>query len=190
MGWVGGSRSTALLREAALLFHWAENRLILICAEQIRDRDNWGADWLSRQEIQPGEWCLNWRSFEEIVRQFRTLEVYLFASHLNHQLPRFFLRYYHFRVEAMYTLTLPWLSGLLYAFPPIPLIPKVIRKIKQQRARIILVAPWWSKRLWLSMLHVMSVHSPLHLTPSADFILHPHPQRLHLTAWLLNEDNC
>lgn len=75
-------------------------------------------------------------------------------------------------------LTSLWPAGLLYAFPPIPLLPKVVRRIRQQRALVILVAPWWLRRLWFSALHAMSVQDPLHLEPLEDLlhqgpVLHP-----------------
>lgn len=38
----GGSKSTALYKEAVLLFHWAEWWLVLIRVEHIRGRDNRG----------------------------------------------------------------------------------------------------------------------------------------------------
>ncbi|KAJ1204843.1 hypothetical protein NDU88_000281 [Pleurodeles waltl] len=40
-----------------------------------------------------------------------------------------------------------WNSGLLYTFPPIPLLPRVLKKIRQDRAQVILVAPDWARRV-------------------------------------------
>lgn len=190
-----GSRSTTVHKEATLLFHWAEKHLASIHAEHIRGRDNLGADWLSRQDILAGGWALNRDVFKEIVNSLGNPKVDLFASAHNCQLPRFFSRYHHPQAEGMNALTSPWPSGLLYAFPPIRLFPKVIRKIRQQRVRLILVAPWWPRRPWFLSLHVMSVRDPIRLPQSGNLlhqgpVLHPHPRKLQLTTWLLNGDNC
>lgn len=45
--------------------------------------------------------------------QFGSLEVDLFASHLNCQVPRFFTQYLHLRAEAIDALTSPWPQGIL-----------------------------------------------------------------------------
>ena len=35
---------------------------------------------------------------------------------------------------------LDWGSGFLYAFPPLPLLPRVLKKIRKDQAQVILVA--------------------------------------------------
>lgn len=52
---------------------------------------------------------------------------------------------------------LPWVGAhvrLIYAFPPIPLIHKVLIKIKHNKANMILIAPTWPQQQqhWFSML--------------------------------------
>lgn len=42
----------------------------------------------------------------------------------------------------------PWPSGLRYAFPPLPLILAVIRKVLVERVEVLLVAPHWPRCLW------------------------------------------
>lgn len=115
------------------------------------------------------------------------------GSPTNYQVPRYFTRYYHQGAEATDALMSPWPQGLLYVFPPIPLIPKVLRKVRLLKAVIILVAPRWPRHPWFFMLQSMSVRTPLDLPLFPDIltqgqIWHPEPERLHLTAWKLKGD--
>ena len=48
-----------------------------------------------------------------------------------------------------------------YLFPPVPLLPKVIRKIKDQRIRVILVCPQWPTALWWGLMMDMMVEPPM-----------------------------
>ncbi len=45
-----------------------------------------------------------------------------------------------------------WPNLLLYAFPLIALIPQVIRRIREQKHRVLLVAPLWRNQHWFSEL--------------------------------------
>ena len=141
----GGSRSTALRRDAARILRWAESHLLSLRAEHIQGIQNTMADWLSRQTIQEGEWALNKQIFREITQRFGCPEIDLFANNINKQVERFWSRFPHREAEATDTLMTPWPKMLLYAFPPTPLIPRVLRKIQQHRAEVILVAPYWPR---------------------------------------------
>lgn len=186
---VGGVRSSALHKEAITLFHWAESRLLSIQTEHIKGQDNIQADWLNCKDVHPGELSLKREVFAEIVAHFGHPDVDLLASHENHQVPQFFVRYYHPRVEGLDALT----SGLAprspICVPPIPLIPKVIRNIREQKSKVILMAPWWPHRPWFSVLLQLVRGNPLRLHPSSDMlhqgpIFHPHPHRLLLLLFL------
>ena len=50
----------------------------------------------------------------------------------------------------------PW-DPVTYLFPPVPLLPKVIRKIKDQKIRVILVCPQWPLALWWGLVMEMMV---------------------------------
>ncbi|XP_029770325.1 glypican-1-like, partial [Terrapene carolina triunguis] len=43
---------------------------------------------------------------------------------------------------------LNWSGPLMYAFPPFPLIGRVLQKVKSDGARIILIAPDWARQHW------------------------------------------
>lgn len=172
---------------------WAEFHVQAIRAEHVRGIDNIQADWLSRETISQGDWTLHRTAFNLLISHFGHPEIDLFASHQNRQVPRFYTRYFHPEAEGLDALTSPWPATLLYAFPPIPLLPRVIRLIIQQKANVILVAPWWPRRPWFSMIQQLAIRPPvplpqLHNLLSQGPILHPDPHRLRLTGWRLNGD--
>lgn len=156
------------------LFRWVESHIRSIRAEHVKGVDNVQVDWLSRKTMDPGEWALKRELFQCIAARFGHLSVDLFAPTLNHQVPKFYTRYHHLQVTSQ------WPPGLLYAFPPIPLLPKVVRKLKGHRASIILVAPDWLRQPWFSTLQQLSQAKPLRLSFSPDMLTqgpvwHPHP---------------
>ena len=50
-----------------------------------------------------------------------------------------------------------------YLFPPVPLLPKVVRLIKDQRIRAVLVCPQWPSALWWGLMAEMMVEPPMEL---------------------------
>jgi hypothetical protein len=84
-------------------------------------------------------------------------------------------------------------SGLeAYAFPPLPLLERVLRKVELEKPRLILVAPFWPTLTWFPDLLRMAKEEPLpldlgprdRLQPRSG-ILHGNPGFLHLHAWRL-----
>lgn len=114
----------------------------------------------------------------------------LFASRDNAHLPPFFARYPCPQAEGVDALSSPWPSGLLYASPPLLLLPRLIRKILTEQADVIFVAPHWPHRAWFADLLKLSVGRPWwipedRIALSQAVILHPEPQWLQLTTWCL-----
>ncbi len=85
-----------------------------------------------------------------------------------------------------------WPNLLLYAFPPIALIPQVIRRIREQKHRLLLVAPLWRNQLWFSELARLLTAAlwpiPLRqdLSQANGMIWHPHPDLWALHLWPLD----
>lgn len=59
-----------------------------------------------------------------------------------------------------------WPSHLLYTFPPVTLVLRVIRKLKWEKATLILIAPAWPRKYWYMDLQQLSVQSPIFLSIS------------------------
>ena len=72
-------------------------------------------------------------------------------------------------------------------------IPRMLQKVRQDRATVPLIAPWWPKRTWFLVMITLVVGYPRTLPVRRDVIsqpipgtLHPRPSALHLTAWPLS----
>ncbi|KAL8565034.1 hypothetical protein ACOMHN_003410 [Nucella lapillus] len=88
-------------------------------------------------------------------------------------------------------LSIPWRGILGYAYPPFPLLPKVLRKARLEQAELLL-SPRWPAQPWFSDLLTLTSYPPIQLTPRRDLlrqprsgICHPNPSLLHLHAWRL-----
>ena len=80
---------------------------------------------------------------------------------------------------------------VVYVFPPLAILHNVLHKIRQDRARAILIAPRWPRRGWYSQILDMLVEVPLELSSLYNMLsqhgaLHPDPDFLELVAWKLS----
>ncbi|XP_077144645.1 uncharacterized protein LOC143807216 [Ranitomeya variabilis] len=133
----GGTRSTQAMREVSHIVHW-----VVLSTVHIPGVDNWEADFLRRQGIDSGEWSLHPEIFRQICRHWGTSDVDLMASHFNAKVSNFMARTHDPRSLGADALVQDWTQfQLLYIFPPLPLISRVVRKIKQEGVPTILIAP-------------------------------------------------
>lgn len=139
----GGTQSKPLMDESSRLLTWVERHVISLTAQRISGAINVRADWLSRTQIDHSEWYLHPAVFHELSHRFGHPILDLFPHPNNTQLPHFFSRFSCPDAEGVDALGIPWPSGLLYAFPPLLLILRLIRKILAERADILLVAAHW-----------------------------------------------
>ena len=81
-----------------------------------------------------------------------------------------------------------WPEGLLYGFPPLPLIPHVLNRVAQGRYKVLFVAPRWPARHWFPILPRLVHGQPWPLPVRADLLSQAKGQIWHprqLWAWLL-----
>lgn len=83
------------------------------------------ADWHIWQRLLEVEWQLNCRVFL-VVQKFRLSVVDLFTTRESAQGPRFFAQTSQPGAEAVDALQCPWPEELLYAFPQVALMQRVI----------------------------------------------------------------
>ncbi|XP_077127812.1 uncharacterized protein LOC143783289 [Ranitomeya variabilis] len=187
----GGTRSGSLMTIAGEIFQFAETHLTSLTALHIRGVENTKADYLSRNRLRQGEWSLNRTVFRLITRAWGVPQIDLFATRGNRQVERFASLNSMDHPDMLDSLHHPWNFKLAYAFPPMSLIPLVIRKIRRERARVILIAPFWPKRPWFSCLQSMCLCDPWILPLDRELLFqgpffHPQVKGLHLTAWNLS----
>ena len=111
------------------------------------------ADARSRIFHDPTEWSLADYAFQDIVRMLGNPDIDLFASRLNFKCNLYCswepdpLAY---KVDAF---SLDWSKfGLCYAFPPFNLIAKVIKKMTEDKAELLLIAPAWNTQIWYPLI--------------------------------------
>ncbi len=93
---------------------------------------NQEADMLSRNNVSSEEWTLHPLAVHRIWEIFGKAWVDLFASKDNSHCPIFFTR-------STDALAHEWPSLPLYAFPPVALLPQVLRQVREQRHKLILI---------------------------------------------------
>ncbi len=193
----GGTRSQGLARLALSLWDWCLRRGITLSAEHLPGVENLAADRESRLIRTTAEWKLKSEVFQELMDSAGPCRVDLFAIRLNAQLKRYIS--WHPEPFAMATdaFQVKW-SGLMgYAFPPFALIGKCLRKLRQERSTILLIAPVWPAQPWYAGLLELFIQVPILLPIQQDLLKDPfgrnHPLmaqgQLQLAAWRLSGDN-
>ncbi|XP_075201274.1 uncharacterized protein LOC142303624 [Anomaloglossus baeobatrachus] len=166
----GGSCHPPLQALALQIFQWAERSVLSISAVHLRGSDNHLADFMSRRMIDPSDWELKDSVFQDLVRRWGKPQVDLFASRTNAKLEVFFSLNPRDVPAAIDAMAQPWSMGLVYAFPPLPLLPRVLRKIQPDGVHVIIIAPFWPKRSWFSLLRNLAVGDPVLLPLMGDLL--------------------
>lgn len=158
----GGVHSAALLAMAENLWSWASEHLQSLRALHIPGIENRGADLMSRGGPLEDEWRLQPEVVQQIWTRFGRATVDLFANRSNTHCPHWFSLdpqdHPPLGVDAF--AHAPWPRGLLYAFPPLRLIPQLLERVRVERLRVILVAPDRRSAPWYAELTAMMATSP------------------------------
>ena len=183
----GGLRSRSLHALAQELTLWCDVHLRSIRASHVPGILNKGADLLSRGKCHYAEWSLHDAVATQLWDRFGQPLVDLFASEENAKCPRFFSMTGQGSL-GLDALAHDWPEGLLYAFPPLSLIPPVLERVRTQGLSVILIAPGWGS--WRSEITPLLYDRPWKLplrrdllTQAGGEIFHPRPGDLDLWAW-------
>ncbi|KAJ1198714.1 hypothetical protein NDU88_002553 [Pleurodeles waltl] len=166
----GGVGSWTLCQEALRLWTWLEQQGRTLVVQHLAGSLNARADELSRKCLEDHEWCLHPEVAQGLFQQWGEPWLDLFASAENAQCQQFCTLEFPRGLSLGDDFRRKWSSGLLYAFPPIPLLPRVLKKIKSDRAQVILVAPDWARRVWYPELLKMSIGPSIRLPLREDLL--------------------
>ena len=194
---MGGTRSPVLSRLAIQLWRWCLERNLSITAEYLPGVDNCVADEESRAVQSTSEWQLHHPTFQQILATLGSCNIDLFATRLNAQLRQFVSWRPDPDAVGTDALQFLWSNWEGYAFPPFCLIGRCIKKIREDGATLIMVAPVWRSQPWYPALLELLVDFPL-ILPGIQMLLtdpfnNPHPLittgQLQLAAWKLSGIN-
>ncbi|KAI2663788.1 ORF V: Enzymatic polyprotein [Labeo rohita] len=181
----GGLSSRLLFTLVKDLLEWAQCNLASLRAVHVPGKLNQGADMLSRSNVPSGEWMLHPQTVQKIWEVFGKAEVDLFASKDNSHC----LIYFSKERDA---LAHDWPNLLLYAFPPTSLIPQILKRVREQRHKLLLVAPLWRTQPWFPELCQLLCAAPWPIPLRRDLlsqangaIWHPQPNLWALHLWLV-----
>ena len=146
-----GGRKPLLNELVKQLWHWCADRNIWISAFYIPGRLNTRADELSRMKKKCNEdmeWALVAEVFNKIEQRMGYSDIDLFASAKNHKITQFISYMPEKGAVAVNAFSVTWNYALHFAFPPFSIIGRVIQKLCEDNAELILVAPLFPSQPW------------------------------------------
>ena len=194
----GGARSKSLSLRTEHLLLWCQARNITLSAKHVPGKINILADSLSRaHSVIHTEWTLAHSALKPVWKAWHTPHVDLFATRFSHRLPTYVSPVPDPNALAVDAFAISWRNLVSYAFPPFPVLGKVLRKAREDQAAIILIAPRWPAQPWYPDLLLLSHVPPLKLRIGPRSLLQPrsgiphgNPGMLDLHAWLLCGNLC
>jgi hypothetical protein len=181
---------------ARQIWEWCLLRGISFFAIHLPGRLNGIADFHSRHFSDSSDWKLATGVVKSLLDHWPGAQFDLFASRTNNQLPRYFSWRPDPGATAIDAIAQSWLHLFGYAFPPFALIGRVLCKMRQDRAELILIAPWWPSQTWWPNLVESAIDLQIRIAPRSGLLLNAegveHPltrdRSLILSAWRVSGD--
>jgi hypothetical protein len=170
---MGGSKSRKCNDLAFELWQWCIDRDIWVSSSHIAGTANIAADKASRNFNDRIEWQLDTNLFNQITDWLFCPNIDLFASRLNSQLTRYVSWKPDRGAEAFDAFSLDWSTEPFYAFPPFRLIGDCMRKIAEDEAECLLIAPVWPTQFWFTDILYLLCDSPILLPYRTDILMLP-----------------
>lgn len=156
------------------IWSWCEKRNILVYASYIPSKENTIADEQSRILRVESEYTLHSSIYSDIISCFGRPSIDLFASRVNKKCKIYVSWLKDPGALTSDAFTLKWEKSLFfYAFPPFPLIGRILKKIIEDRSIGILVVPYWPNSSWFSLFLRLCSQKPIIFEPSKQLLLSP-----------------
>jgi len=190
----GGTKSRSLTQLSTEMLLWAEKANIVVQVKHVPGQLNVLADLLSRKDqVLPTEWSLHPEVALKIWKLWGKPHIDLFATHLNAKCVTFVAPVHLPGAWDIDAMSMNWEGMWAYAYPPTPLLSKVIQKILSENCLIVLIAPFWPAQSWFPSLVNLAIDHPRKLPQFGNKLLkQPHINKYHqaletlqLHAWLL-----
>ena len=158
---MGRTCSPKLLQVAKETWDYLLVNVVAVTAEYFPSSLNIQADWQSRNHRDSSDWKSNPKIFSQIAKIRGIPQIDLFASRLNHQLPKHMSWHPDPGSCSVDSFQHSWRNLSGYAFPPIFLIGKVFAKVRKDQSLFLIVTPAWQTQPWYATLLAMSVQNPI-----------------------------
>lgn len=159
---MGGTVSTRCNEVAKEIWDWCIERRIWLSASHIPGRTNVEADLASRKFDDRTEWQLKPKLFSDTIQRFKAqVNIDLFATRLNAQLPRYVAWQPDPSAEHIDAFTLNWSRFNAYLFPPFSLVNRCVQKIALDGAKCLIIVPLWPNQCWFTPLMDILIDYPL-----------------------------
>jgi hypothetical protein len=156
----GGTHSPSLSAIALELWSHVLKIRSWVTATHIPGILNVDADTASRQFNPRVEWTLDSQIFQKIVDRFYLPEVDLFASRLTHQVESYVSRFPYPGAIAVDAFLQDWSRWKSFIHRPVNLLLRVVKKIRDEGASALVIAPNWPNVPWYPQLAQMLVDTP------------------------------
>ena len=184
----GGTVSRALCLLTSCLLRWTESFDVHIDARYLPGQNTVLADVLSRRgQVVGTEWSLHPQVARSLLRAWGNPSIDLFAMCLNAKLTLYCSLVPDPQAIFEDAFRHPWDDLDLYAFPPFPLIGRVIAHVRESsRVAMTLVAPLWPEEEWFADLLLLLTQPPLTLPWWDSLLRQPHCNLFHQGIHALN----
>ena len=170
----GGCKSMQCNRLACKIWKWCNDRQIYISAAHIPGKDNIEADFLSRNQDSSTEWSLSKTSFEAIIDHFGVAPtIDAFASRINNKVHKFVAWKPDPLAFGIDIFLQPLGHEFFWAFPPFNQIGKFLKKVREEGADGIIIAPNWPSQVYYSNLLSLLVDFPIMIRWRPGLLLNP-----------------
>ncbi|MEL7079416.1 MAG: reverse transcriptase domain-containing protein [Cyanobacteria bacterium J06582_2] len=147
----GGSRSPILNKILIKIFDLQIQKSWHFSVTHLAGVRNVIADSLSRDSTHEGEWTLSKSAFHQVQQEVPDLQVDLFASATNHQLPSYITLDLDPLAQGSDALQLDWNRWeRIYLFPPPSILMKILPLLQTFKGTAALIAPLWPASPWFS----------------------------------------
>ena len=170
------------------LLRWTESFDVHLDARYLPGESNVLAGVLSRRgQVVGTEWSLHPQVARALLRAWGNPSIDLFATCLNAKLPLYCSPVPDPQAVFEDAFRHPWDDLDLYAFPPFPLVGRVIASVQESsRVAMTLVAPLWPEKEWFADLLLLLTQPPLALPCWDKLLRQPHCSLFHQGVHALN----
>ncbi|RCN31307.1 hypothetical protein ANCCAN_22915 [Ancylostoma caninum] len=148
----GGTRSARLNLLTRMIWLLASERRLGLVACYRPGAQNNEAETLSRHFSDSSDYSLSPVMTSSLFAKWGNPDVVLFASRWNRKCKKFFSLLPDPEASAVNAFAQEWSEIYGYAFPPLNMVGRVIRKAVREKARLILVCPRWESQSWWPLL--------------------------------------